>query len=81
MLNVLFWVCPILYSAPKDPVFYKIYYINPLAGILSGYRSVLWAGKAPDAYSFGLATAGTLVLGVIGVWAFWRYEREFADLI
>ena len=92
LLTVLFWFSPILYvprerlipsdlALPQHETLYFLYYLNPLSGILSAYRSVLYFGKAPDAMTFPMAIGGTLVIGVFGVWIFWRHEREFADLI
>ena len=60
---------------------YDLYYVNPLSGILSAYRSVLYFGEAPDSFTFAMATGITIVIGILGVWTFWRHEREFADLI
>ncbi len=86
-LTVLFWVCPILYSAGAEsslsgsPWIYRIFFLNPLSGILEGFRSVLYFGRAPDAYPLIVACVMTLVVGYIGVKSFWRHEREFADLL
>ena len=88
LLTVLFWICPIIY-APLAPdatlrssdLLFHAYYLNPLSGILSAYRSVLYFGRAPDATTFAMATGITLLIGILGVWTFWRHEREFADLI
>jgi ABC-type polysaccharide/polyol phosphate export permease len=86
LLTVLFWLCPILYMPGKNlfaqnETLYHIYYLNPLAGILSAYRSVLYLGEAPDVTTFSMAIIGTILIGILGVWTFWRHEKEFADLI
>ncbi len=85
-LVVLFWVSPILYDAHKELVqssdwLFIAYYLNPLAGILEGYRSVLYGGVAPDLLTFGMATVITLLIGILGVRTFWIHEKDFADLI
>ena len=87
LLVVLFWASPILWSAgPQSPLaksqlLYFVYYLNPLSGILEAWRSVLYFGQNPSLISFGMATAITVVLGVIGVASFWKHERDFADLV
>ncbi|MFQ5505180.1 MAG: ABC transporter permease [Planctomycetota bacterium] len=87
-LTVLFWASPILYSAgPESDLaklpghFYRLYYLNPLSGILESYRDVLYFGRNPDPISLLMALGVTLIVGYSGVKAFWRHEREFADLI
>jgi ABC-type polysaccharide/polyol phosphate export permease len=92
VLVVLFWVCPILYDASATMnaqidegtlpgwVWYA-YFLNPLAGILEGYRDVLYHGRAPEPTVLLIALVMTLVIGAVGVRKFWVHEREFADLI
>jgi lipopolysaccharide transport system permease protein len=90
LLTVMFWACPIIYEptalllnperTPHETL-YTLYYLNPLSGILSAYRKVLYYGEAPNATTFAMAIAGTLVIGIIGVWTFWKHEKDFADLI
>ena len=87
LLVVLFWGSPILWSAGPEsrlaahPTLYYVYYLNPLAGILEAWRSVLYFGRSPSLITFGMATGVALILGVIGVRSFWKHERDFADLI
>jgi lipopolysaccharide transport system permease protein len=89
LLTILFWICPLIYEPRvmllegkvRYETLYNIYYLNPLSGILSAYRSVLYYGEAPNATTFSIAIVGTVVIGILGVWTFWRHEKEFADLI
>lgn len=88
LLSVLFWLSPIIYD-PRDmppdlrlDVFWeRIYFLNPLAGLLDSYRAVLFYGEAPAFYPLLAATIGTALIGAIGVRVFWTWERQFADLI
>ena len=94
ILTVLFWVSPILYAsgpewraalgtmfpASADWVYY-LYHLNPLAGLLEAYRSVLFYGRTPEFDTFGMTIAITLVTGFFGIRSFWKHEREFADLM
>lgn len=86
ILVVLFWICPIVYEASSRLAsmprwVWAVYFSNPLAGILEGYRAILVHGRAPDPKQLGLAALVTLAIGVVGVRTFWVHEREFADLI
>jgi lipopolysaccharide transport system permease protein len=86
-LNVLFWLSPVLYSArdafakPGREWMKYLYYSNPLSGVLSSYRAVLFYGTAPDLWLLAITLASTLIVGAIGVRTFWVHERRFADLI
>jgi len=87
LLVVLFWGSPILWTAGPEsnlaayPILYHLYYLNPLAGILEAWRSVLYYGRSPSLVTFGMATGIAILLGIIGVASFWKHERDFADLI
>lgn len=91
-LLVLFWMCPIVYEASTTlnariaagsvPAWtWYAYFMNPLAGILESYRSVLYWGRAPEPTVLAMALIVTLIVGAVGVRKFWVHEREFADLI
>jgi len=89
-LQVLFWLSPVLYSArdafsasQKAWVHYVYYgyYMNPLSGVLSSYRAILYYGTAPNLLILAMTLVSTLIVGAIGVRAFWVHERQFADLI
>lgn len=85
LLTVLFWLCPVIYSDTDlrrlDSWSYHLYYANPVSGILTAYRDVLFHGRVPSLAPFGLAALGTLVLGWLGLRTFWKMERDFADLV
>jgi len=84
LIPVLFWMSPIVYVA-YDTMTHTwagyLYYLNPLAGLLEAYRSVLFFGESPHYDTLLMSLTVTLVVGAIGVRSFWRHEREFADLI
>ncbi|MCR9248215.1 MAG: ABC transporter permease [bacterium] len=96
LLTVLFWVCPVIYADAKlQAVYdadgalesglpdwlYHLYYANPLSGLITAYRDVLYHGTVPQFWPAAQAVVGTLVVGYLGVRIFWKYEREFADLV
>lgn len=86
VLTVLYWLSPVLYDArvafqnAPDWAFY-LYYANPVSGILDSYRAVIYRGSAPDFVVLGMAAAGVLLIGYIGVRSFWIHEKRFGDLV
>ena len=86
LLVVLFWLCPVLYVArdrlATESIWLQVaYFLNPMSGILEGYRDVLFFGRSPELLSLGLAFAVTTVIGIVGVRTFWVQEKHFADLV
>jgi lipopolysaccharide transport system permease protein len=77
------FVSPIAFSTSQVPERWRtIYGLNPLVGIIDGFRWSILAGRTPLEPAWVMtsivATAGLLVLGV---WYFRRMERGFADVI
>lgn len=83
----LMYISPVAYRVSameetiKSPIGQAAYFLNPLAGLLEGFRwsltgdgGVHWGSVA---YSVGL----TLLVFVLGAFAFKRMERKFADII
>ena len=73
---------PVLYPISLVPEPYRFYYgLNPMAGVIEGFRWALLGKAAPDwslmAVSLGMVT----LLLVGGVMFFRRVERTFADVI
>jgi len=81
---VQFWMfaSPIVYPSSMVPEQYRIWYgINPMAGIIEGFRSIL-LDTVP--FPFGMLAISTVVsilLLVSGAMYFRRMERYFADVI
>lgn len=71
---------PILYSMDTLPEKYRIFMIlNPMTGVIEGYRSILLYSKAPDAASFIASAVIAVVLFIIGYYLFNKLERTFAE--
>jgi lipopolysaccharide transport system permease protein len=54
--------------------------LNPMSGIIEGYRSALF-GLPFDWPALGIASALTILTLVFAIYAFARVERSFADII
>ncbi len=73
---------PVLYPASLVPESIRWYYgLNPMAGVIEGFRWALFGKTAPDWSMVSVSLAVVLVLLVGGVMFFRRVERTFADVI
>lgn len=81
VIRMLIYSAPILYTASAIPDGYRFWYsLNPIVGIIEGFRACLLGGAIPWMYIVpGVAT--TVVLLVSGAIYFRRMERVFADVI
>jgi len=80
-LQLLFFLSPIVYPASQVPeVWRPVYFVNPVAGLVSGLRWSLLGGPWP-----GPPMAVSAVVIVVALWGGLRYfqaaERRFADVI
>jgi lipopolysaccharide transport system permease protein len=83
LVQVWFFASPIAYPTDFVPEgFRNLYYLNPMAGVIEGFRwALLGQGSGPPT---GPLLASVLVTGVVlisGLMYFRRVERTFADVI
>ena len=73
---------PVVYSANLlSPKMQLIYGLNPMAGVIQGFRwSILGVGQPPGAMLL-ISTSMTLLLLVSGLFYFRRTEEQFADIV
>lgn len=78
-----FFVSPIAIQTAMIPDRWRlVYLLNPLAGIIDGFRWTLLGGRTSlDPAAIALATVETLSVLIAGIWYFRRTERGFADII
>lgn len=77
------YATPIAYpsSLIKDPVLRALYGINPMAGVVEGFRwALLGTDTAPDPVLIASSLAA-LVLCLSGAFYFRRMEKNFADIV
>jgi lipopolysaccharide transport system permease protein len=80
-VQLLMYAAPVVYPASLIPAQYRlIYALNPMAGIIEGFRSALLATNPMpwDLLAVGSVTA--VVLFVSGILYFSRMEQFFADV-
>lgn len=78
--QIWFYATPIAYSmAIVPPRLWPFYSLNPMVGIVNGFRwALLGTAQAPDVWMW-ISTAILLVLLVLGILYFRRVEDTFAD--
>ncbi|NQT26020.1 ABC transporter permease, partial [candidate division KSB1 bacterium] len=81
---VQFWMfaSPIVYPASMVPEKYHlIYALNPMAGVIEGFRSVLLDTVPFPTQMLLVSTLVSITLFITGVFYFKQMERYFADII
>ena len=82
MLQVGVFVSPVGFRTDQFPNWRGLLALNPLTGIIDGFRWCLLAGAQDMRWTSLLATVAiTVLFGLGGIWFFRRTERSFADVI
>lgn len=83
MVQLGLFVSPVAFTSSQVPERWRgLYNLNPLVGLIDGFRWSILGSAAPlDAASLGMSAAVTAILVWIGVMYFRRVERGFADVI
>jgi len=76
----LFVSSVILPSSAVPPKWRWLLMLNPMSGIIEGYRSALF-GLPFDWLALSIAAVLTLLVLLYAIYAFARVERSFADII
>jgi lipopolysaccharide transport system permease protein len=80
-LQLWLFLTPVVYPPSLIPEAWRwVVYLNPVAGFLEGFRS-LWLGKPFDLLSLGVSSVVAILLLLVGLVAFERRERQFADFL
>ena len=73
---------PIVYPASLVPEKYQlIYAINPMVGVIEGFRSALLGTVAFPTLMILISVTVSLILFILGMFYFKQMERYFADII
>lgn len=81
VLQTLLFVTPVIYVVSDVPESVRPFYaINPLVGVVSGFRSVLLGQGAFPFQSVVISSVVALILLLVGLRYFRRVERAFADI-
>ena len=81
VIQLWLFASPVLYTLDIIPPQYRWWYaINPIAGMISGFRTSLLGGPFPLGV-IAISTIATAILAFAGVRYFLPVERRFADVI
>jgi ABC-type polysaccharide/polyol phosphate export permease len=78
LFQALFYVTPIIYSADQLPAgFQTIFKLNPFYYFVQCFRAPVYAGAFPAPGDLLVASALTAAALGVGLFVFYRYEKEF----
>jgi lipopolysaccharide transport system permease protein len=82
LINIWFYASPAVYSSTIVPggIWQWIYALNPMAGVIQGFRWALLGTQPPD-ITLVISSVVVLVLLISGLFFFRRMERTFADIV
>jgi len=82
IVQLLMYAAPVVYPASSVPEqFRMVYALNPMAGVIEGFRSAL-LGTNPMPWDFiGVGTVVAILLMISGILYFKHTERIFADVV
>jgi lipopolysaccharide transport system permease protein len=82
ILQLLFWLTPVVYPANIIPEKFKDFLIyNPLYPLVSAYQKVLVYNTPPDLEPLGLLAAAALGMLLMGLFIFRRASPELVDVL
>ncbi|HEX8161024.1 MAG TPA: ABC transporter permease [Pyrinomonadaceae bacterium] len=81
VMQLWMFVSPVLYPASLVPAKWQpLFALNPMAGIIDGFRGALLGGRLNWA-ALSISAAATAALLVFSAYFFRRVEKTFADII
>lgn len=82
LVQIWMYASPVIYPVSLVPErWHTLYSLNPMVGIITGFRWALAGGEPPDLVMGWASLALVAALLCTGVVYFRRAEREFADVI
>lgn len=82
LIQIWMYATPIVYPITTIPegTFRYIYSLNPMVGVVQGFRWAFFGGSPPD-MTLLISSAAVLLLLVSGLFFFRRMEKTFADVV
>jgi lipopolysaccharide transport system permease protein len=82
IVQIWMYITPVAYSASLVPdQWRKFYALNPMAGVIDGFRWALTGRAQPDWTALAISAAVTLVILISGLYYFRQTERTFVDIV
>jgi len=81
-LTSLFYLSPVFYPASLVPESFRtLYFANPIAGLLTLYHDVVYAGQWPSTGLLAVTALQAALIYAIGYAIFHRYAAVFAEIV
>lgn len=81
VIFTLFYISPVFYPMEIIPEVVRPYYfLNPFAGILTLYHTILYDGLWPSVAMVSSIFTGAIIIGVIGYAIFHRYKNACVEI-
>jgi lipopolysaccharide transport system permease protein len=81
LMQVLMLATPVIYPASRLPeIVQRLLFLNPMAGVVTAYRSLLETGATDLALVLNSLTISIALL-VVGLWFFRSREARMADIL
>jgi lipopolysaccharide transport system permease protein len=82
LIQLGLFVTPVIYPTTFiPPRFQTLVALNPLSGIVEGFRACMFSGLRIDPFLTIVSLAGSILVFVVGLFYFRSTERYFADII
>jgi lipopolysaccharide transport system permease protein len=83
LVQIWLFASPVAYPAGLVPDTWRfLYALNPMAGVIDGFRwALLGTSPPPDTLFVSISALAALAIFVTGAFFFRRVERSFADII
>src|SRR5262249_11932943 len=85
--QLFMFITPVVYTSDSimskaTPPWIRVAYnLNPMTGVVEGFRWVLLGASKPSGLELLVSFVGVMVLALSGLYYFRRMERRFADLV
>jgi lipopolysaccharide transport system permease protein len=80
LVQIWMFLSPVAYSVSLVPEKWRwLYSLNPMAGVIEGFRWALLGNQSPDFYVIAISASVVIVLLAAGIVYFRQMERTFAD--
>jgi ABC-type polysaccharide/polyol phosphate export permease len=81
-LTTLFYLSPVFYPAEMVPAAARdLYFLNPIAGLLTLYHDVLYWGRMPSPELLGGMLLAAVTIFLAGYALFRRYAAIFPEIV
>ena len=82
VLQIWMYASPVIYPTSAVPAEWRaLYSLNPMVGVIEGFRWALLRSHSPDLAAVGFSALGVGMLALGGLIYFSRMERVFADVV